>query len=245
MRWGFTPTRSVHPSRSTAMAWLDQAQAYTERYGAKPIWITELGWSTYSGSGSGYIGVSEASQAAYLARAYLDAARRGVRGIFWYDLIEDGTSTTSLSQNYGLVQRDGRLKPAYTALAHVAAALDQSVSVGSASPSTAGQATTVSDMASPSGWSAVNLGGGWSQLTATTARHSGAGALKLDYSFGSSGTGVEAAHQPHSQRVSERALGVGLRGSVRQPDLPEVPGIGPVSTSRAPSAPARPGHGSA
>ncbi len=195
--WGSFDALGLHtytigpPEPSTAAAWLDQAQAYTERYGAKPIWVTELGWSTYSGSGSGSIGVSEANQAAYLARAYLDAAQRGVRGVFWYDLIEDGTSSTSLSQNYGLVQTNGRLKPAYTALAHVAAALDQSVSVGSASPSTAGQATTISDMASTSGWSAVNLGGGWSQLTATSARHSGAGALKLDYSMGSSGTGVE------------------------------------------------------
>ena len=198
------------PERSTAMAWLDQAQSYVDRYGTKPIWITELGWSTYSGSGSGYIGVSEADQAAYLARAYLDAARRGVRGIFWYDLIEDGTSTTSLSQNYGLVQTDGRLKPAYKALAHVAAALDQSVSVGRASPSTAGQSTLISDMASTAGWSAVSIGGGWSHLSATTARHSGAGSLKLDYSFGS-GSGIEL-RTAMKVSGSPRALSVWVYG---------------------------------
>ena len=198
------------PESSTAMAWLDQAQAYTERYGVKPIWITELGWSTYSGSGTSYIGVSETKQAAYLVRAYLDAAHRGVPGIFWYDLIEDGTSTTSLSQNYGLVQRDGRLKPAYKALQRVAAALDQSVSVGRASPSTAGQMTTISDMATTSGWRAVNLGGGWSQLSATKALHSGAGALKLDYSFGSSGTGVEL--RPPASSTNAKALSVWVYG---------------------------------
>lgn len=179
------------PESSTAAAWLDQAQSYVERYGTKPLWITELGWSTYAGSGSGYIGVSESTQASYLARAYLDAATRGVRGIFWYDLIEDGSSTTSLSQNYGVVEQGGRQKPAYKALQRVSAALDMSVSVGSSVPSAAGQMFVQDDMASAAGWQTNTIGGGWTSLAATTARHSGAGALQLNYSFGSSGTGIE------------------------------------------------------
>jgi large repetitive protein len=195
--WGSFDALGLHtytigpPERSTAMAWLDKAQAYVERYGRKPIWITELGWSTYSGSGAGYIGVSETNQANYLSRAYLDAAARGVRGIFWYDLIEDGSSATSLSQNYGLMQQDGRLKPAYSALRQVNAALDQAVSVGVTSPSAAGTTTLVDGMNSTSGWTAVPLGGGSASITSTTARHGGTGALQLTYSFGSSGTGVE------------------------------------------------------
>jgi large repetitive protein len=179
------------PEKSTAAAWLDQAQSYVERYGTKPIWITELGWSTYAGSGSGYIGVNETTQASYLARAYLDASVRGVAGIFWYDLIEDGTSTTSLASNYGLVEQSGRKKPAYTALQRVAGALDMSVSVGASNPSAAGQMTVVDPLDSIAGWSAVGLGSTWKSVSSTTARHSGTAALQLAYSFGSGGTGVE------------------------------------------------------
>ncbi|MEA2518877.1 MAG: large repetitive protein, partial [Chloroflexota bacterium] len=51
------------PETSMVVTWLDNARAYMAAKGAKPIWVTEFGWSTYTGSGTGYIGVSETRQA--------------------------------------------------------------------------------------------------------------------------------------------------------------------------------------
>jgi flagellar hook assembly protein FlgD len=178
------------PEASMFSTWIQNATAYLSGKGGKPLWITEFGWSTYSGSGSSYIGVTETTQAAYLARAYLVAAQWGVGGIFPYELIEHGTSTTSKVDNYGLVETGGRIKPAYGAVRRVAEALDGGTVAGAAAPSAAGRAT-VASLDSLSGWAAHPLGGGSASIALTTQRLSGSGAMQLSYSFTSSSSGVE------------------------------------------------------
>lgn len=178
------------PESSMVVTWLDNARAYVAAKGVKPIWITEFGWSTYTGSGSGYIGVSEARQAEYVARTYLHAARVGVRGVFAYSLIENGTSATSRLDNYGLVEQGGRQKPAYGALRRVAEPLDQGTTAGIADPNAAGR-TTIDAFETPTGWRAAPLGGGSASIASTTTRHGGAAALKLTYGFTASSSGVE------------------------------------------------------
>jgi hypothetical protein len=182
----------VGPQPETSMipTWLDNARAYLDTKGSKPLWVTEFGWSTYTGSGTSYVGVSESAQAAYTARAYLLMARQGVAGVFAYELMEHGTSTTSRLDNYGLVEQSGRLKPAYGALRRVAEALDLGTTLGIADPLAASR-TTVASLDSISGWSVASLGGGWAKISQSTARHSGTGSMRLDYSFGTSTTGVE------------------------------------------------------
>ncbi len=65
------------------LAYLD---VLLNRYGFKPVWITELGWST----NSVWPGVSEDAQAFYLVRAYLLAlVHPAVEKIFWYDFRND------------------------------------------------------------------------------------------------------------------------------------------------------------
>ena len=175
------------PEIGESRNWLDKAAAYTERYGNKPIWITELGWSTYTGS----IGVSEATQASYLERAYLDAASRGVAGIFWFELMEASTSSTSLNGHYGLVTLDGRLKPGYDALRQVAGALDQTVSIGSVNPSVTGTAGIADTGNRVSSWSAGSIGTGSARLSTSTFARSGSQAVRVDYSFPGPSDGVE------------------------------------------------------
>ena len=82
----------------------------------KPIWITETGYSTYSGS----LGVSRQRQAQLLARAYLTALALGVEVTMWYDFRDDGTDAGQLEQNFGLVTHQDQgpgleNKPAYDA----------------------------------------------------------------------------------------------------------------------------------
>jgi hypothetical protein len=117
---------AVSPLAPTSMmrVWLDMAAQTLAQKGAKPLWITEFGWSTYAGSGPGYIGVSEGAQAAYILEAYQLAAARGVQGIALFSLEDYGTSPTSVVDNYGTITKGGRHKPSYSTLTCAGHSLD-------------------------------------------------------------------------------------------------------------------------
>jgi hypothetical protein len=180
----------VAPESSESNTWVDAAEAYLARWSpGKRIWITEVAWSTCTPqAGVCDSGVSEAVQAQYLSRAYLDAADRGVAAIAWWNLVEFGGSASKLD-NYGLTDRSGRQKPAYQALVRVGAALDNAVVVGTASPTT-GTTTRIADLASVSGWSVIKQGGATATLATTTSKHGGSGGAKLTYGFPGAATGV-------------------------------------------------------
>jgi hypothetical protein len=86
---------------------LQQATGRIREYNngeAKPIWMTELGWTTS--------GVSEASQAKYLIRAQTIALANNVEKFFWYDLVNDSTDPKSHEGNFGLVKQASATVPA-------------------------------------------------------------------------------------------------------------------------------------
>jgi hypothetical protein len=93
----------------------------------KPIWLTEMGWNTarmrcdsgkYKGQKAG--GVSEATQASYLAQAYhCLAGDPYVQVAFWFDL-QDQTKQDSTQGRYGLLRPNFSLKPAFTTFANYA-----------------------------------------------------------------------------------------------------------------------------
>jgi polysaccharide biosynthesis protein PslG len=77
---------------------LQQANGRIAQYdggASKPIWITELGWST------GVADYSEQSQAQNLVRAETVSFANGVQRFYWYDLIDDGPDSGHES-NFGL-----------------------------------------------------------------------------------------------------------------------------------------------
>jgi hypothetical protein len=86
-----------------------EARAQTANHGvAVPLYITEIGWP----AGAGTASVSEALQAAYAVRVYLLARTMGfVRGLWWYDLRDDGHEA-----NFGLLRQDFSPKPAFLAV---------------------------------------------------------------------------------------------------------------------------------
>ncbi len=88
------------------------------RYGARPVWLTELGWTT---SGT-WPGVSETEQAVYLVRAYMLAlSHPSVEKIFWYDFRNDTYPDADYANpvynandaelHYGLLRRSYPLDP--------------------------------------------------------------------------------------------------------------------------------------
>lgn len=65
---------------------LDHLDEFLRKYGAKPIWITEMGWSTHAV----WPGVDGDTQAFYLVRTYILAIAHGsVEKLFWYDFRDD------------------------------------------------------------------------------------------------------------------------------------------------------------
>ena len=94
--------------------------------GAKGIWLTEMGYSTYQKTDGtvGTYGVDEATQAKYLKRAY-DKVRTEwpfVEVMFWYNTRNDGTTPTAFEQNIGIMRRDYTPKPSYQAYKDAVAA---------------------------------------------------------------------------------------------------------------------------
>jgi len=124
--WRFVDVIAVHPYRPSAPegdTWRrDQSLTFSQElsrldgllraYGPRPVWLTELGWST----GRRQPGVDEDTQAFLLVRTYLLAmAHPSVEKIFWYDFREDTLPGTpyeqptvvpaDLEMHYGLLRR--------------------------------------------------------------------------------------------------------------------------------------------
>lgn len=82
----------------------------------KPLWVTEMGWPT------SFLHADEHTQADYLVRAAVLCLAAGVHKFFWYDLLNDGTSTFNDEDNFGLLSQPDYSglytpKPAYVAYA--------------------------------------------------------------------------------------------------------------------------------
>ncbi|HET6510381.1 MAG TPA: hypothetical protein VFG42_26540 [Baekduia sp.] len=101
--------------------------------GNKPIWMTELGWSSTGGSlnsctrgqwaGQKPSGVSEAAQAAYLTKAYACLANDPYLGLAdWFTMRDTTDHPVDELNHYGLLRTDGSAKPALGAFKAVAAA---------------------------------------------------------------------------------------------------------------------------
>lgn len=103
------------PEAGDLLGKLDELRGLIASYGFNhPVWITEIGWPTHQGAR----GVSEQTQAVYLARTYaLLLASGKVDAVFWYDLQNDGTDPYYNEDNFGIIRKDYSLKPAYGALA--------------------------------------------------------------------------------------------------------------------------------
>lgn len=88
--------------------------------GGKDIWFTEFGWSAHANTGSELnwkLGVTEQQQADFLVRSidYVQANYPYVTKMFWYN--ERDTSVGDVHEdNFGLMTRNFKAKPAYTAL---------------------------------------------------------------------------------------------------------------------------------
>lgn len=106
--------RHAHDPEDWA-AWMEDVEDKLKRLAGKPVpfYITEIGWPSYAGA----CGVSLNEQGRFLARMFLLARTLPfIKGIWWYDLRNDGTDPENREDNFGLLYHDMLPKPAYAVL---------------------------------------------------------------------------------------------------------------------------------
>ena len=86
----------------------------------RPVWITEMGWTTYTPHNSwiqeGFLPTPLREQAELIVRSYLSCIISGIDPkVFWYDLRNDGTDPHNFEDNIGIMYKDFSPKPAYIA----------------------------------------------------------------------------------------------------------------------------------
>jgi hypothetical protein len=101
------------------------ARALLNRYGQKPIWVTEVGWESSQSERNPLGSSDERLQANNLVRAYLTLlAEPGVEKVFWYTLHDDIGSPFGLVRfGTGYTDYSSR-KPAFDAYATMTHELD-------------------------------------------------------------------------------------------------------------------------
>lgn len=107
---------TIHPYRGQLIEsnFIRELQQTATLVDNRPVWITEMGWSTQVAGGK-----SEREQAQLLARSYLAAVGAGVRNMGWYNFRNDGDDPFYNEANFGVLRRDLTPKAAYRALATV------------------------------------------------------------------------------------------------------------------------------
>jgi hypothetical protein len=118
---------TIHPYRSIMVesefiSELKRASTMAILPGGKqrPVWITEMGWTTYTPHNSwvqeGFLATPQRLQAELIVRTYLSCIISGIDPkVFWYDLRNDGTDPHNFEDNIGIMYKDFSPKPAYIA----------------------------------------------------------------------------------------------------------------------------------
>jgi hypothetical protein len=89
-----------------------------EMSGSKPVMATETGYHTAVNWSGDHKPVSEAAEATYMPRLFLDYFNRGVARTFSYELVDEfpNAGNDEPESNFGLLRNDLSPKPAFTAL---------------------------------------------------------------------------------------------------------------------------------
>ncbi len=167
------------PESGNLVAAADSVRALTHQYGDRPIWVTEVGWTSRPDSRTPGA-TDEQAQANNLVRATLLLWRSGVEQIFWYTLKDDPEGDTYGMFALGSGRSDFSLpKPAYAAFQ----TLNRQLSgVQYAGIRDLFERTTVLDFEQFGVWVRGDQNNG--RLGPTDAiQHSGRGAALLSYRF--------------------------------------------------------------
>lgn len=105
--------KSSNPSLTTPDGNLKKIDEYQAELNKKlgkeiPIYITEIGVPTNTGK----FGYNQNYVAQYIVKyTMLAKARKYIKGVWWYDLSDDGDDPKNIEHRFGLLQKDGAKKP--------------------------------------------------------------------------------------------------------------------------------------
>ena len=170
------------PEAGNILSATEAVQALSQQYGARPIWVTEVGWRSRFRPGMPGKDLSEENQANFLIRSTLLLWRSGVERIFWYNLKDDPDGDSYGLLGYGNGRSDyapGLFKPSYYAFQTMSAQLANAQFVDLLDLY---DHTTVLDFETFGVWIRGDQANG--RLSPTSAiRHSGQTAAQLSYQF--------------------------------------------------------------
>ncbi len=196
----------VTPEAGNIVAAADGVRALAARFGAKPIWATEVGWASGPGDHDRAGLVDQQAQANNLVRALLLLWRAGVERTFWYELKDDPGNP------YGLVALgSGRadyttLKPAFYAFRTLNHQLAGASFVGLHDPF---KRSVVLDFESFGSWTRGDQPYG--SLTPTDAiQHGGRASARLDYAFPTAGNDYVVFRRNWSAAIPGAPYALGL-----------------------------------
>jgi hypothetical protein len=119
---GMLDVGSVHPytSKPPETVVTETLERSAQNAGTKPAFTTETGYNTalnYTGPES-FLPVTEAVQAVYMPRVFLEHFRRGVARTYSYELLDEfpDPGLNHREWNFGLLRNDLSKKPAFDAL---------------------------------------------------------------------------------------------------------------------------------
>lgn len=185
--WGSFDIVAIHPYVDPAApesanlgSVADGVRALANRYGARPIWVTEIGWASAPDSRHPPGSTDEQTQANMLVRATLLLWQAGVERIFWYTLKDDPEGDTYGLFALGSGRSDfSQPKPAYTAFQTLSRQL---AGASYASMSDLFARSVVVDFEQFGVW--LRGDQPYGRLSATTLRqHAGSTAAQLEYRF--------------------------------------------------------------
>ncbi len=123
----------AHPytSRPPETVVTESLERAEQTAGSKPAFTTETGYHTalnYKSSSEAFLPVTEAAQAVYMPRIFLEQFRRGVARTYSYELLNQfpDAKLTERESNWGLLRNDLSKKPAFDALQNLIAILKDS-----------------------------------------------------------------------------------------------------------------------
>lgn len=198
------------PENGNIAAATATVQALGNQFGAKPIWATEMGWSSGPGDRDAEGITDEELQASYLVRSMLLLWESGVERTFWYNLKDDPGNPYGLLR-VGRGREDyRRMKPAFAAFR----TLNQELAGTSfVERKDLFEKTTIFDFETLGDWRRVSQPNG--RLEPGTAQvHTGTGSGQIVYNFSTASNDYVVFERPQPIPLAGQpyALGVWVYG---------------------------------
>jgi polysaccharide biosynthesis protein PslG len=196
--WNSFDALSIHPyvdpftpeAAQIDVVGITNVRRLTDRFGAKPIWVTEFGWGTGSCERDPEGLTSEMEQANYLVRGAVMLRSAGAERVLWYNFKDHpGTPCYGLIRG-GAVEEDyTNPKPSATALRVLSTEIGSATPLGEREIMTSHTVLTFDDL---TGWGTPFPAHSPLLSLSDAQIHGGTGAALVDYRFDDAGNDYAA-----------------------------------------------------